>query len=886
MNASRSLCWLVFGTLAFFSLLAPNRTDAQVVRQLTDVKTGSMSYPAIDDTGTDVFVSSSNDPVGTNPSHAFQVLRYAASTGAAAQLTTAPDGTYPGQWSVSVSNDDQWVAFLSRDNPTGQNADRSGEVFVMKRDGTSLQQITNHPGAGTGEPLMLALAGGGTKVVFASTANLTGGNSGGKQQLFVVNKDGTGLSQVTSLTGGTFYFLQMSDDATKIAFVADADPFGTNTDDGLEVFAINADGTGLKQLTTTPAITSGYQAVIWMAFAGGGSKIAFSGYGNPLGTNADGNEEVFVVDYAGTNLKQLTNINSPSQTIASEYPGITDDGTTIYYTGNPINSQNPTGQWNLWRITSLGTSLTRITNTGIEYADLVLSGSGNRIAFRDVKNDKELKVIDTTGANLRTLTSSPKSDIEYVSMDGAGGTIAFASTDDLLPPGNSAHNMSLFTMHAVGTGLAQLTSGISAYWPSIARGGSSIVFWSFGNPLGTNADGNWEIFRIAPNGTGLAQVTNTTDSGAYQKDWPQISGDGNIIDFTSNGDWTGQNADHSYELFKINADGTGLTQLTNSPAASSISEFGRLDFAGLWMVFDSDGNLDGSHPLDEVYRMKTDGTGLQALTTGTAGTYSTYPDISSDGSTICFDSTSDLTGGNPDHNDEIFVWQSGVIRQLTSTTGAGSGDCRISGNGAWVYFASWDPVFEQQNAFEAKQAFRVNVATGVVQRVDGLGFGTPSASVNSVTPYYENFFLTTDDTGTHAAWSFSTNSTRANPDYVDEIVLYDFSKTPAVSISSGPAPTHVSWDVEAGPIRYDVIRGDLANVHLDPTTVNLGTVACVVNDPPVNSTEGSDDGTTPPPGHVFFYVYRGSQGLAAGPGSYGQGTGGKERVASGGDCNP
>ena len=96
----------------------------------------------------------------------------------------------------------------------------------------------------------------------------------------------------------------------------------------------------------------------------------------------------------------------------------------------------------------------------------------------------------------------------------------------------------------------------------------------------------------------------------------------------------------------------------------------------------------------------------------------------------------------------------------------------------------------------------------------------------------------------------------------------------------------MSWDVEAGPIRYDVIRGDLANVHLDPTTVNLGTVACVVNDPPVNSTEGSDDGTTPPPGHVFFYVYRGSQGLAAGPGSYGQGTGGKERVASGGDCNP
>ena len=107
MNASRSPRWLVFCTFAFFSLLAPNRTDAQVVRQLTDVKTGSMTYAAMDDTGTEVFVATSNDPLGSNASHAFQIVRYTASSGAAAQLTTATDGTYSGGWSVSVSNDDQ-----------------------------------------------------------------------------------------------------------------------------------------------------------------------------------------------------------------------------------------------------------------------------------------------------------------------------------------------------------------------------------------------------------------------------------------------------------------------------------------------------------------------------------------------------------------------------------------------------------------------------------------------------------------------------------------------------------------------------------------------------------------------------------------------------------
>src|SRR5262249_56193393 len=116
------------------------------------------------------------------------------------------------------------------------------------------------------------------------------------------NRDGRGLGQVTSFADGDFYFLQMSDDATKIAFVSDADPFGTNTDDGLELFAINADGTGLKQLTTMANV---YQSVDWISFAGGGSKIAFSGVGNPLGTNADGNHEVSLVHHPAPTLKHL-----------------------------------------------------------------------------------------------------------------------------------------------------------------------------------------------------------------------------------------------------------------------------------------------------------------------------------------------------------------------------------------------------------------------------------------------------------------------------------------------------------------------------------------------------------------------------------------------------
>src|SRR5262245_55584289 len=119
MKNTKRAAWFAVGALALLSAMGTDRIEAQVVRQLTDIKAGSTAVPSMDDTGTEVFVATSTDPAGSNASHAFQIVRYTASSGAASQLTSGTDGTYPGGRSVSVSDDDQWVAFLSRDNPTG-----------------------------------------------------------------------------------------------------------------------------------------------------------------------------------------------------------------------------------------------------------------------------------------------------------------------------------------------------------------------------------------------------------------------------------------------------------------------------------------------------------------------------------------------------------------------------------------------------------------------------------------------------------------------------------------------------------------------------------------------------------------------------------------------
>lgn len=99
------------------------------------------------------------------------------------------------------------------------------------------------------------------------------------------------------------------------------------------------------------------------------------------------------------------------------------------------------------------------------------------------------------------------------------------------------------------------------------------------------------------------------------------------------------------------------------------------------------------------------------------------------------------------------------------------------------------------------------------------------------------------------------------------------------------SPVRSSWDAESGPIRYDVIRGDVASLAFaGDGTVDLGAVICLEDDSHDNDTSGFEDAALPAADRVFFYVYRGSQGTDDGPGSYGGASGDQERVPASGGC--
>jgi len=95
--------------------------------QLTDNVGFSATFPSIRGDGGLVYYHASDDPVGENPDHGFEIFAVEVGTGEISQLTVSDD--FRGSFSPSVADGGRLVAFLSEANLTGGNPDASFETF-------------------------------------------------------------------------------------------------------------------------------------------------------------------------------------------------------------------------------------------------------------------------------------------------------------------------------------------------------------------------------------------------------------------------------------------------------------------------------------------------------------------------------------------------------------------------------------------------------------------------------------------------------------------------------------------------------------------------------------------------------------------------------------
>ena len=272
---------------------------------------------------------------------------------------------------------------------------------------------------------------------------------------------------------------------------------------------------------------------------------------------------------------------------------------TIYYTEN---SQ-------FRRISSM-TAIGGDTRTfGPSYVhDFSVSPDGEQIAYQqrtplwDRGDDiPHIFIMSTDGSNQVQLTGSTgigsdANDWRDFSPTWSpdGLRIAYAASFRL------GSTLSVFVINSDGTGFVQISgNGPSDQKPDWSPDGTRIPFGRSGPATGQG------IYIMTPDGSDVARLTDST--GGF--DWdPSWSPAGSRIAFVRLlEDWT---------IFVMNADGTGVQQLTSLASGCDASSM-NWSPDGSWMVFEVGCGESSTRPFS-IYVMREDGTDVVQL--GVTGT--------------------------------------------------------------------------------------------------------------------------------------------------------------------------------------------------------------------------------------------------------------------------
>ena len=221
--------------------------------------------------------------------------------------------------------------------------------------------------------------------------------------------------------------------------------------------------------------------------------------------------------------------------------------------------------------------------------------------------------------------------------------------------------------------------------PSISSDGFYIAFRSSANINGSNLEGNSEIYLYERLSRNITSVTNT-DVGITNLD-PSISSNGQLVVFTSNGDLSGNNSDGNEEVFLFNAASGNITQITNTDNGFNgrpvISNNGKI------IAFESSSNISNGNPEGntEIYIYNLD-TGIFSQLTDQPTGDSMNVSINQDGNRIAFQSSADIGGSNINGNFEIYLADTttNTLIQITDTVTGENTSPSIDGLGVRIAF--------------------------------------------------------------------------------------------------------------------------------------------------------------------------------------------------------
>ena len=249
------------------------------------------------------------------------------------------------------------------------------------------------------------------------------------------------------------------------------------------------------------------------------TKIAFV-------SNITGHKEIYISDYDGYNLRQITSYKS-----ISLFPRLSPDGKKLIFTS--YRNSGP-----VLYLENLDSGETKVIsarpglNTGAEW-----SPDGKSVAVTlSLKGNPDIYILDTDGKIIKRITHYWGIDTDP-SFSPDGQKIAFVS--------NRCGSPQIY-VHNIKTGREERITFEGRY--------NSAPCWSSSNRIAYSCmmDGNFDICTINPDGTDMKRLTQ--DPGSDEA--PYWSPDGRYIIFSSNR--TGH-----YQLYIMTANGTNQTKITS-----------------------------------------------------------------------------------------------------------------------------------------------------------------------------------------------------------------------------------------------------------------------------------------------------------------------------------
>jgi len=284
-------------------------------------------------------------------------------------------GPVPDSPRVSASGLGSKIAFTRLSDDQSQDEFTVAEIYVMNADGSEPRRITHNTTWDLGpvwSPDGDRLAFGGVQFVNGVAVSAS---------MYLINADG---SEQLELPGTCGNFPSWSPEGDQIAFGSVPGCPSAN-----EIFVINTDGTGLTNLTNSPAVDGR------PSWSPNGRKIAFN-------SNRDGDAEIWVMNADGSGLEQLT-FNSASDQVPKWSP----NGRKIAFQSNRDDPR-----FDIYVMNADGSEQTRLTTS--EGRDLGASWSpdGKQIAFdsdRDhiAEQIRQVFVMNADGTDQRPLTALP-----------------------------------------------------------------------------------------------------------------------------------------------------------------------------------------------------------------------------------------------------------------------------------------------------------------------------------------------------------------------------------------------------------------------------------------------------------------------------------------------